>query len=196
MVHDVLLTALANRFGAGAFRTGAPPEALAVFPARHPEIGDAVVHGETAPWSRAMVQVAIGRFLHDRFESFDTHLPAAEQAARVTADVVRFFEKLFADELLFWIAGDGSGGGWRECADAQTAEPLVADNRVYRTFAWSGPIRTWQPVPHILAREVIRDERDYQILLWTMDPASPQMRADDRTRAARLIEEYERRKTS
>jgi hypothetical protein len=193
MTRDVLQSALRTRFGPDAFRAGAPPDPVAVFPARHLEVGDAVLWVEPGPYGGADVRIEIGRVLHDGFHSFDTHLDPAERAARVTRDVVRFLDKLFADQLLFWTRDEGTFGGWRECEDARTAEPLVTDNRVYRTFAWSGPLETWQAVPHILSRNRIRDERDHQILLAAIAQTGEQLGPDDCAHATRLIDEYERR---
>jgi hypothetical protein len=193
MIRDVLLAALGARFGADAFRAGAPPDPVAVFPAGHPDVGDAVLWLQGGSSQGLDVRIQIGRVLHDHFHDFDTHLDPAERAARVTRDVVRLLEKLFADQLLFWTRDDGTFGGWRECEDARTAEPLVADNRVYRTFCWSGPLRTWQAVPHILSRNRIRDERDHQILLAALEPSgAEQLGPQNRSHAIRLIDEYER----
>jgi hypothetical protein len=92
MIQDVLLAALAVRFGADAFRAGAPPEPVAVFPARHPEVGDAVLWLETGSPQGLDVRIQIGRVLHDHFHDYDTHLEPTERAARVTRDVVRFLD--------------------------------------------------------------------------------------------------------
>jgi hypothetical protein len=84
-----------------------------------------LTHSSIGPYLH--VQLAIGTLLHDSFDSIDTHLPLDARVARVTRDVIRFLEKLFADQLLFWERIDGGGKGWRECATSESLEPLVAD---------------------------------------------------------------------
>jgi hypothetical protein len=192
--NRAFLAALAARFGDRGLRAGTPPEPIATFPAKHPDIGDlsvwAPVLTQSSIGPHLCVQLAIGTSLHDSFDSIDTHLPLDERLARVTRDVIRFLEKLFADQLLFWERIDGGGKGWRECENPESREPLVADNRSYRPYLWSGPRPLWQAVPAILGRGHLRDERDYELLVIQISDGA--LGGADRQLAQRLVDDYER----
>jgi hypothetical protein len=195
--NAAFLAALAARFGDKGLRVGTPPDPIATFPAKHPAIGDlkvwAPLRADTSlgAYVDLDVKLAIGSVLHDSFHSIDTHLPLDERLARVTRDVIRFLEMLFADQLLFWEDIGGSGArGWRECTRPESMEPLVLDNLRYRPYLWSGPRPVWQAVPAILARGQLRDDREYEQLAMqlrddTLDGADWQL-------ARRLVDEYER----
>jgi hypothetical protein len=192
--NHAFLAALAARFDDRGLRTGTPPDPIATFPARHPDIGElriwapVLTHSSIGPYLH--VQLAIGTLLHDSFDSIDTHLPLDARVARVTRDVIRFLEKLFADQLLFWERIDGGGKGWRECATSESLEPLVADNRSYRPYLWSGPRPIWQAVPAILARGHLGSDRDYELLVTQLRDDA--LDGADRQLAQRLVDAYER----
>lgn len=192
--NTALLAALTSRFGDRGLRPGTPPDPMATFPAQHPDVGDvrvwAPVLTDSSLGSYLRVELAIGTLLHDSFDSMDTHLPVDERLARITRDVIRFLDKLFADELLFWVRLDGGGRGWRECATPESREPLVSDNRSYRPYLWSGPRLIWEAVPAILARGHLRNDRDYELLAAQLNDAA--LHGDDRQLAQRLVDAYER----
>jgi hypothetical protein len=197
-LRETFLATLTDRFSGHDFRVGAPPDPLALFPASHPEVGDAAV------WTPAIlrssigevivVPVAIGDILADEFQNFDTHLPLPERAERITKDVVRFLEEVFADRLVFWRSMDADARrGWRERGETGSTEPLVSDDRTYTRCVWSGPLTTWRATAHILARGRIRDEREYDILSTRLGDEGPDgLRAAERDVAERLIAEYKR----
>jgi hypothetical protein len=195
---EILLTALRERFTGRGMREGTPPEPLVVFPAPHPELGELQISVESNAQGTLggvlMVSVTIDRILADHFNSLDTHLDDTTRAARVTKDVVRFLDFLFADRLLIWVSADTPWrGGWRERIDASDPEPLVLDDRLYRRYLWSGPLPLWQATPAILARGCVRDERDYHILRGRIQESGPDdLHGHEREQAARLIDEYER----
>ena len=107
--------------------------------------------------------------------------------------MVRLLQQLFNDQLYFWKSSDGQSSGWRECVDPAEAEPLVNDNRTYRTYIWSGPLGEWRASAAIVARGRIRDAREYEICRSLIDPAAPEA-IDDTQRdvLVRLIADYER----
>jgi hypothetical protein len=138
-LREVLLAALTERFGDRGLRAGTRPGPIAVFPARHPEVGDVSV------WDSGIepdfhATVTVGEIIGDHFTNYDSHLESHERPERLTKDVVRFLQELFADRLLFWRSTDGQRAGWRERGDVGYSEPLVLDNRAYRTYLWSGPL--------------------------------------------------------
>ncbi len=194
--QQLLVRTLVQRFGGGDIRLGLPPGPVAVFRAQHPAVGDASVSAElvgpAADSPRATI--AIGDILDDDFYSLDDHLPAAERARRVTREVVRFFEYLFADRLLFWRPADGHRtAAWRELAVAGQGEPLVTDGRSYQVYLWSGPLPAWRATTAILRRRTIRDERDYQILVACLEgPDARELSRSDLDLARRLVAQYDR----
>jgi hypothetical protein len=190
--RDVLVSALTDRFADRGIRLGTPPAPIAVFPARHPEVGDVSVVETGSEWDLS-VTVSVGSIVSDHFHSFDRHLGADERAARVTKDVVRFLEELFADRLLFWRSTDGGSAAWRERGDTGYSEPLVLDNRTYQPYLWSGPLAVWQAVPAIFGRGRIRDDREREILAILLEEGGPSELDDaERDVARRLVAEYER----
>lgn len=198
-MREALLAALAARFGRERFRTGAPPDPIAVFPAKHHEVGDVTVW---APRRRQSsigeifgVEVAIGEIIRDSFKSYDTHLPVRERERRLTRDVVRFLGELFDDRLLFWRSTDPAERcGWRERGEAGHSDPLVLDDRTYVVYVWSGPLGTWRATSAVLARGRIRDEREYHILLTRLRDAGPGgYDPVERELVGPLVAEYQRR---
>jgi hypothetical protein len=196
--QDTLVRALASRFADVGFRLGAPSEPAAIFAGKHDDVGDATVSAPVVNASPigdvASATVAIGKVLCDEFFNFDVHLAAEERAVRLANDVVRFLEHLFADRLLFWQSADSQRvRGWRECADARLAEPLVTDDRTYDVYFWSGPLPQWRATTAILERRAIRDERDYQILLARLeDRGEGGLHGSAGLLAKHLISQYER----
>lgn len=195
-MFDKLLAALAARFGGNSFHRGKAPAPIAIFPRRHPEVGDVRVSVSGRP-ELMTIDVAIGDIIHDSFHSFDTHLPAVERERRVTAELVRFLDHLFSDRLLFWKSTDGAcRAGWRERGEAGHTDPLVMDDRTYRTYLWSGPIENWRASTRILRRGRIADEREYDILSTRLqhggaDGFDEALTAHERELALRLLAEYE-----
>jgi hypothetical protein len=194
--QEILVRALADRFGDRDLRLGTPPEPTARFPARHPDVGDAIVSAQRFGESVVAATVAIGDVLSDEFFSLDTHLDASEQAERVTSNVVRFLEHLFADRLVFWQSADQRRTrGWRECRDATQPEPLVSDDRTYDVYLWSGPLPQWRATTIIFGRRAIRDEREYGILLMCLNDPYRAWDGAEQDLARQLIAQYERRRS-
>jgi len=195
--HDAFLTTLLARFVARGMQVGTPPNPIAVFPAKHPKIGPLSVWAlERRPSSLGEVvgvRLAIDEILNDDFSNYDVHLPFDQRAERVTRDVVRFLDQLFADQLLFWRSLDEAGRrGWRERGAAGHSEPLVLDDRTYQTYVWSGPLVIWRATPAILNRGRIHDERERHIVRSRLDDAGPNgFTATERELAERLLADYE-----
>jgi hypothetical protein len=74
-IRETIATALRDRFGAPLVRVDETRGPIAVFPARHPDVGDAVVVEDTD----YSVVVGIGQMFHADFENLDAHLPEEER---------------------------------------------------------------------------------------------------------------------
>ena len=191
-IRDDLLSMLATRFGQRGLRTDTAPDVLAVFPMVHPNVGDLRIGRVSDEQFPLSVDVTIGDALYDRFDNFDPP-EEAQRAARLTKYLAEFLEELFADRLLFWKSVNGGQQGWRTGGNAADYEPLVTDNRAYRRYVWSRPLPVWQAAPAILRRGRIREERDYQILVLSLDDEAPEpLEGSDRDAARKLIAEYRR----
>jgi hypothetical protein len=63
-IEDLLLAALAERFGGRGMHTGVPPDPLVVFPAKHAQVGDLMLWrphvGASSIGTVADVDIAIG----------------------------------------------------------------------------------------------------------------------------------------
>jgi hypothetical protein len=197
-MDEALLAALTARFGRERFRTDAPPDPIVVFPAKHRDVGDLKVWAPKRRQSSAgdtfEVELGVGDIIRDAFKSYDTHLSVGEREARVTRDVLRFLDELFADRLLFWRSTDAAGRtGWRERGEAGHSEPLVLDDRTYAIYLWSRPLGIWRATSTVLARGRIRDEREYHILLTRLRDAGPGgYDAAERELVGPLVADYQR----
>jgi hypothetical protein len=199
--HEAFLATLLQKFGHLNPHLGSPPDPTATFPATHMDVGNAKVWSPVVHSSNigevTTVDLAVGEILVDHFTSYDSNVSTAERAERLTCDVVRFLDQLFADRLLFWISNDSAGRrGWRERGDAGHTEPLVLDDRTYSTYVWSGPLGIWRATPSIVARGRVRDDRECQVLLNRLDDESvDRLAGAERELVERLVREYERETT-
>jgi hypothetical protein len=189
-IREPLLAAVMERFGDWNPRMGMPPDPLVVFPAKHPAVGDVLVTDVSLAPNMA-VTVLVGSVMADTFHSYDVHLKPVERARRLTNEVVRLLQELFADRLLMWRSTDGRNRGWRERGDAGYTEPLVLDNRTYERYLWSGPLPEWQAVPAIATRGRIGDDREYQLVAAILDRVGPgALEPTQRELLERLAAEY------
>ena len=187
-IRDLLVPELVERFSDRGLQLGTPPDPIASFPAKHSDVGDARV------WDDGLsARVAVGEIVWERFHLWPSDDVKAG-TERIGKSVVRFLEELFADRLLFWQCVDSRKAGWRERGDVGYSEPLVLDDRTYRTYLWSGPVSLWQATPAIFARGHIQDDREYQIMFVRLNDAGPDgFQGTERDVAGQLVAEYERR---
>jgi len=131
MIRDHLIPALREAFPALPFTPGLPPAPVAVFPAKHPKVGDVRVfdHGEEAT-------VLVGEITHGHFNPYDESLSEQQVAERVAADVVEFLKALFSDQVLLYRSANRRIGGWQVLGEGTT--PERCPKRQY--FVWSGPV--------------------------------------------------------
>jgi hypothetical protein len=195
MDAEAFKAALRARFGVGSFAESNPPGPVAVFPARHPAVGDAKVWLPTPVQSTIGelidARISIGSIFEDEFQNIDTHLAPADRFARVTEDIVRFLDRLFSDRLLLWRrVQDQVVTKCRECSTPESFEPLAIDNEEYAMFLWSGPQGTWQLAPTVLKRGAIWTEIECEVLRQQI--ADRSLSDEDCQVAIRLIREYER----
>jgi hypothetical protein len=133
MIRDVLLPALLANFPNRGFRIDDSPNAVGVFPAAHPDVGDVTIwdDGDEAT-------VGISEITHGHFNPYDETLSEKQVAERVTSDVVEFLNDLFADRVLLWKSQDGRSGGWRILGHDNAYSIMDGDDI---TYLWSGPVK-------------------------------------------------------
>jgi hypothetical protein len=114
-------------------RQGSPPGAVGVFPAAHPDVGDASVW---ADGDEAMV--AVGSITHGHFGCYDEGLTTTQRRTRVVDDVVEFLDALFRDRVLLWKSPgpQPASGGWRRLGHDSPYSLMDGGDL---TFLWSGP---------------------------------------------------------
>ncbi len=191
-VREVLLATLTEQFSDHGLRAGSGLGAIAVVPAKHPDVGEVIVE-DTGIATNVSAIVTVGDIIVSHFTNYDSHLDGPERAKRLTTDVVRFLRQLFDDRLLFWRSTDGRNAGWRERGDLAFSEPLVLDNRIYRLYVWSGPMAVWQAIPAVFARGRIRDDREHEIVACLLeDQNSVDLQGAERDLARRLVADYQR----
>jgi hypothetical protein len=193
LTDDVFTATLRRHFGPNSFIEGAPPDPVAVFAAKHPDVGEVRIWLPT--WTTSSigllgrVRVAIGTQFLQEFENLDTHLDGEERCRRLTADIIRFLEKLFADQLLLWRGvQDRHISKWRECSSSASFEPIAIDNEEYALYLWSGPRGTWKLVPAILKRGAIRNDVEWELLRQQV--ADGVLAGAERELAVRLLNGY------
>ena len=186
-LEALLLGALLARFRDEGLLVGAPSGPLAIFPAKHPQVGDLTI---SRPHLDGIigVEITIGDALHDHLDNIDTHLPVAQRAERLAGDVVRFVRELFSDRLLFWRSMDGQSVGWRECGNAAHRDPLVLDDRSYSVYLWSQPLGEWRASTALLARGLLRNQREYEVAAMLLETAD--LPAESLERLQRMIVDY------
>ena len=131
-LRDALVPKLRAAFPGELIRVGGEADALIVFPAKHPEIGDLVIQDEGDE-----LTVIVGTITHRHFASQSPGSSAQFQAEQIATEVTEYLRQLFADEIEFY--GDGSRGGARARSDKERG--LVSKLLLgTRTYVWSGPI--------------------------------------------------------
>jgi hypothetical protein len=132
MIGDRLVPKLKARWPDRPMKFGGADGPLVVFPAAHPEVGDAEIHDNGAD-----IIVSIGKFTHEHFPAYDAALPGSEREERIAGEVITFLEQLFADRIELFSAG--RRGGWR----VRGAKPRGKISKLLfgrRTYVWSGPL--------------------------------------------------------
>jgi hypothetical protein len=128
MISAVLMPELQKRFPERGLRIGSAPEACAVFPALHPEVGDILIYDDGDE-----LTLVAGKFTHGHFASYDDSLSDDKRADRIVDEVVSFLEELFADRIILWGSHEGGGGWYR-------AEKGSAFQQRGNEYVWSGPL--------------------------------------------------------
>jgi hypothetical protein len=151
MIKDVLVPELSRRFaGLGSF-TGTPPEPIAIFPAKHPDVGNVTVYddGDEAT-------VRIEKITHGHFSSYDESLSEAERDRWVTKCVFDFLDDLFADKVLLWVSESGRSGGWKVLRESLKPAD-VREGGDIRFFVWSGPVESEERGSDARSSLIVRD---------------------------------------
>lgn len=104
-----------------------------VFPAASPEVGDIEIYDDGDE-----LTVVLGKFTHDHFSNDDAGLSMDEKADRIAENVAVFLEKLFADRVILWGSGQGSGG-WCYVDESGGVESYGKE------YVWSGPASVSEP---------------------------------------------------
>jgi hypothetical protein len=203
MLRETLLTAIARDLAGRPMHIGTAADAIAPaaygelvvrFSAVDPAVGDASVWIADERFDfggLVSAAVFVGDVMRDTFDSFETHLPEPERAARVAGEVVRFLRELFEDRLLMWRSVDGRKRAWRERGSAGHFEPLVLDDATYHRYLWSGALPPWRATDAILARGRIADDHEHHLVRQRLDDTGAgRFEGPAVALALRLVAEY------
>lgn len=133
MIRDKLIPALQQRYSDDGVQMGSglKPDPVAVFPAKHPSVGELTIwdDGEEAT-------VNIGEITHGHFNLYNPDLNQDQIDEGVSSQILDFLEDMFADKYLLWKSRDGRSGGWQHLdhIDMPLERQTDADY-----FVWSGP---------------------------------------------------------
>ena len=131
MIRDKLIPLLERKYGEQMLRVGSSPNAIAVFPAKHPRVGELSIldDGDEAT-------IYIGDITHGHFNPYDASLTQERIEIEVAESVRDFLEDMFADKYLLWKSHDNGSGGWQH-RDYMDRPLQRRENTEY--FVWSGP---------------------------------------------------------
>jgi hypothetical protein len=134
MITDKLIPRVKERFPDAKAEFGAPPEPAVVFPAIHPEVGDIKIYDDGSE-----LTLVAGNFTHGHFSDFDTKDPdEAEQ--NIVDDVLRFLERLFADQIVLWGSHQSRGGWYNRGGTSKAIPSLEQMKEGKQLYVWSGPV--------------------------------------------------------
>ena len=108
-----------------------------VFSAAHSEVGDLTVQDDGDE-----VTLFLGRLTHCHIGNCDNGLTEVARQERISDEVLRFLEEIFADQVEFW--GNHRGGSSRQ----RKAKPRSFLSKLMygsRTYVWSGPLESGDP---------------------------------------------------
>lgn len=128
-LRELLVPTLEAEFPGRGMRVGAPPDAVAVFPAACAEVGEVQIFDDGDEATLVIEHVS-----HSHFNPYDYGLTAAERAQWITREVVEFLRELFSDRVLLWTAPQRGSGGWRLLDEGEAAN---AGHTGANAFVWS-----------------------------------------------------------
>jgi hypothetical protein len=142
MEFDMLVHELRELFPAHDLTFVRSPQAAIIFPAAHPDVGEARVYEDDEG-----LTVEIGAVTWSTFRNESPDLPEADANAEVIEQVVVFLQRLFADRVVLWRHEAGGMHGYSLLAPGQdpcAMEPFieVPGYRIHmgRRFLWSRPL--------------------------------------------------------
>lgn len=134
MLRQVAINALQARFG-DVVSVRDDPQEFAVFPAKHPEVGDLFVADDSDE-----LTIYIGEITHGHFNVYGDDLTEEEHAEAIAEDLVEFLVDLFDDK--YFLYKGRWGDGWSR---AELVKDSDLKSRRTRWFMWSGPINSGKP---------------------------------------------------
>jgi len=137
-ISDLLIPILKERFPNSGLQIGTAPDPIAVFPPKHPLVGNVSIMDEG---DEALIY--IGEITHVHFNDYDEELSPEEHLKAVVNMVVDYLEELFNDHVLLWGSGKGTGGS-RGQFEGVVPEDIPKREKL---FVWSGPIDAVKRVP-------------------------------------------------
>jgi hypothetical protein len=129
MLSSVLIPNLQARFPDRGLRVGCPPSPCAVFPAKHPQVGDIQIYDDGDE-----LTLVFGNCTHGHFSNYDENLTPEQKANAIVENVVALLESLFADKVVLWGSHDRAGGWYHLGEDGSS---WARDENKY---LWSGPL--------------------------------------------------------
>ena len=124
-----LIPKLRTHFPADSFRLGTAPDAVAVFPAIHPEFGDVEIIDDGDE-----LTVVLGKFTHSHFNCYEDNLSETDKSQKIVTELIKFLQDVFSDQVVFY-GTQGVGGG---CFSKERKPP---ENIRSKCYVWSGPVQ-------------------------------------------------------
>lgn len=131
MLADALTQRLRERFPDMKMVFGAPPEAVVVIPAAHPDVGDIQIFDDGDEFT-----IIVGNFTHSHISDFNAQSQQEAEQQSVN-NVVGFLEQLFADQIVLW-GSHKSSGGWYDRERVNMQRQRLTEGK--KLYVWSGPL--------------------------------------------------------
>lgn len=132
-ISSILLPLLGRRFEGQDMLLQPGGEPVAVFSAKHPEVGDIEIYDEGEE-----LTIVVGNFTHTHFANYEKDLSNSERRARIANETVSFLDDLFADRIEMFGSHRRAGGTrYRRNKRRGTISNFIFGRKSY---VWSGPL--------------------------------------------------------
>ena len=132
-LRDALIPRLTAAFPDVRFNTGGKGEALAIVPAKHPEVGDVLMYDDGDE-----LTLRIGEITHRHFGNYDEHRSPEERAARIATNLVNLLRDFLLDRIEIFANGIFVGGFRVRSNRRRGLLSKLFFGR--KTYLWSGPL--------------------------------------------------------
>ena len=135
MMKEFMLAELKQKFSKESFHIGNDNRTIAIFPAKHSQVGDVIVYDDEDE-----ATIFIKEITHFHISPDDDSLSEENKNKIITEKVIHFLTELFTDRVLLWRAKSHRSDGCHMIGD-NILTPKQYTNEECLYFLWSGQIK-------------------------------------------------------